>query len=308
MNKLAFVFPGQGAQYVNMAREFYEEFEESKMIFEKAQKVLDFDLIDLCFNENTRINETEYTQAAMVTADVAILEHIKTLGVKPDVTAGLSLGEYTSLVACGAIDFEDAVKLVRIRGKLMQDSVPLGVGAMAAVMGMTADKIEEICALSNGKVSIANYNSPAQIVITGEAKALSDISEKLIENGAKKVVPLKVSGPFHSSLLIGAGEELYKHLVNVEITKPKYPYVSNVTADYVEDEKVIADLLKKQISSSVRWQQSVERMIENGVDTFIEIGPGKTLSSLIRRIDKNVKCINIEKVEDLSKLSEVIGC
>ncbi|MCI5727109.1 MAG: ACP S-malonyltransferase [Clostridium sp.] len=308
MNKLAFVFPGQGAQYVNMAREFYEEFEESKMIFEKAQKVLDFDLIDLCFNENTRINETEYTQAAMVTAEVAILEHIKTLGVKPDVTAGLSLGEYTSLVACGAIDFEDAVKLVRIRGKLMQDSVPLGVGAMAAVMGMTADKIEEICALSNGKVSIANYNSPAQIVITGEAKALSDISEKLIENGAKKVVPLKVSGPFHSSLLIGAGEELYKHLVNVEITKPKYPYVSNVTADYVEDEKVIADLLKKQISSSVRWQQSVERMIENGVDTFIEIGPGKTLSSLIRRIDKNVKCINIEKVEDLSKLSEVIGC
>ncbi len=308
MNKLAFVFPGQGAQYVNMAREFYEEFEESKMIFEKAQKVLDFDLIDLCFNENTRINETEYTQAAMVTAEVAILEHIKTLGVKPDVTAGLSLGEYTSLVACGAIDFEDAVKLVRIRGKLMQDSVPLGVGAMAAVMGMTADKIEEICALSNGKVSIANYNSPAQIVITGEAKALSDISEKLIENGAKKVVPLKVSGPFHSSLLIGAGEELYKHLVSVEITKPKYPYVSNVTADYVEDENVIADLLKKQISSSVRWQQSVERMIENGVDTFIEIGPGKTLSSLIRRIDKNVKCINIEKVEDLSKLSEVIGC
>ena len=308
MNKLAFVFPGQGAQYVNMAREFYEEFEESKMIFEKAQKELDFDLIDLCFDENTRINETEYTQAAMVTAEVAILAHIKTLGVKPDVTAGLSLGEYTSLVACGAIDFEDAVKLVRIRGKLMQDSVPLGVGAMAAVMGMTADKIEEICALSNGKVSIANYNSPAQIVITGEAKALSDISEKLIENGAKKVVPLKVSGPFHSSLLIGAGEELYKHLVNVEITKPKYPYVSNVTADYVEDEKVIADLLKKQISSSVRWQQSVERMIENGVDTFIEIGPGKTLSSLIRRIDKNVKCINIEKVEDLSKLSEVIGC
>ena len=140
MNKLAFVFPGQGAQYVNMAREFYEEFEESKMIFEKAQKVLDFDLIDLCFNENTRINETEYTQAAMVTAEVAILEHIKTLGVKPDVTAGLSLGEYTSLVACGAIDFEDAVKLVRIRGKLMQDSVPLGVGAMAAVMGSRRQK------------------------------------------------------------------------------------------------------------------------------------------------------------------------
>ena len=188
----------------------------------------------------------------------------------------------------------------------MQDSVPLGVGAMAAVMGMTADKIEEICALSNGKVSIANYNSPAQIVITGEAKALSDISEKLIENGAKKVVPLKVSGPFHSSLLIGAGEELYKHLVSVEITKPKYPYVSNVTADYVEDENVIADLLKKQISSSVRWQQSVERMIENGVDTFIEIGPGKSLSGFVKRVNRKVGIYTVTDYESYKALVEAL--
>lgn len=308
MGKIAFIFPGQGAQYVGMGQKFYEEFEDSRKYFDKASEVLGFDMTKLCFEENDDINQTAYTQVAILTVCAAILEQVKKSSVKPDVCAGLSLGEYVALYESQVLSYEDALKTLRKRGILMQESVPDGEGSMSAVIGMEADKIDEICSSTDGIVAVANYNCPGQIVITGETKAVKAASEKLTQAGAKRVIPLKVSGPFHSQMLTGAGEELKKVLDETTINKPQMPYVANVNAEYVDDESVIADLLTKQISSPVRFMQSVEKMIEDGVDTFIEIGPGKTLSSFVKKINRNVKIINIENPEDLSKLGEVTAC
>lgn len=304
MGKTAFIFPGQGAQYVGMGKDFYEQIPAAKEMFELAGKASGLDVAALCFEENDKINITEYTQIAMLAMEVAILKAIEEKGYKADVTAGLSLGEYGAIAAAGVMSAEDVFKVVRQRGIYMQEAVPTG-GAMTAVLGLDAAVIEKICEETEGIVSIANYNCPGQIVITGEAEAVAKAGEALAAAGAKRCVPLNVSGPFHSAMLTGAGEKLGEVLADVEVREMQIPYLANVTADYVTDKNQVKELLTKQVSSSVRWQQSVEKMIADGVDTFVEIGPGKTLSGFMRKINRDVKSINIEKVEDLEKLAQI---
>lgn len=299
------MFPGQGAQYVGMGKDFYEQIPICREMFELAGKASGLDVVSLCFEENEQINITEYTQIAMLAAEVAMLKAVEEKGVKPDVTGGLSLGEYGALVASGVMSPEDVFRVVRKRGIYMQEAVPQG-GAMVAVLGLDTAVIEKICEETEGCVTVANYNCPGQIVITGEEGAAQAAVEKLTAAGAKRCVKLNVSGPFHSPLLVGAGEKLAAELEKVEIRDIAIPYIANVTADYVTDKGQVKSLLEKQVSSSVRWQQTVERMIADGADTFIEIGPGKTLSGFMRKINRDMKVINIEKVEDLSKLDELV--
>lgn len=305
MSKIAFLFPGQGAQYIGMAKDFYENIPVCREVFDLAGKASGVDVAALCFEENDRIHITEYTQIAMLAAETAILKAVEEKGIKPDVAAGLSLGEYAALAVSGVMGLADIFALVRKRGIYMQEAVPFG-GAMSAVLGLDADTIENICWNTEGIVSIANYNCPGQIVITGEEKAVQEASMKLTEAGAKRCVPLKVSGPFHSEMMKGAGEKLGRELESVEIKDIQIPYISNVTGDYVSGKEKVKGLLKKQVSASVKWQQSMERMIADGVTVFIEIGPGKTLSGFMRKINKDVTMINIEKLEDLEKLTAIL--
>lgn len=305
MGKTAVIFPGQGAQYVGMAKDFYDSFDDSKKVFDEADDVLDIELKKICFEENDDINKTEYTQPAMVAAEVAIYEHLKNAGLKADVFAGLSLGEYSALVAAGAMTLTDGIKTVRRRGILMQNEVPLGMGGMAAVIAMDADKIAEICENTPGKVQIANYNCPGQIVISGEAEAVKAASAALAEAGAKRVIPLNVSGPFHSQMLVPAGEKLYDFLQDIDVAEGFAPYYCNADAEEITDAAKIKELLKRQVYSSVRWQQTIENMIADGVDTFIEVGPGKTLTGFMKKINREVKSINIATIDDLAKLEEL---
>ncbi len=302
MEKIAFVFPGQGAQKIGMAKDFYDTFESSKEVFRAANEVLDVDIEKICFEKEDKINLTEYTQPALLTACTAMLQPVCEI-VKPDMAAGLSLGEYTALVACKAMDFKDAAKLTRVRGKYMQNEVPVGVGGMYAVLGAKSELVQEVCD-KIADVYVANYNCPGQIIISGKMEALEAAKKDLVEQGVKRVMPLKVSGPFHSGMLVGAGEKLAKELEPININTLEIPYVTNVTAEVVTKEDEIKTLLEKQVSSSVRWEESIRRMMKEGVGTFIEIGPGHTLTSLIKKIDRQVKVINVETVEDLEKLRE----
>lgn len=305
MSKTAFLFPGQGAQYIGMAKDFYDNLPVCREVFDLAGKASGLDVAALCFEENDRIHITEYTQIAMLAAEAAILKAVEEKGIKPDVVAGLSLGEYAALAVSGVMELKDIFALVRKRGIYMQEAVPFG-GAMSAVLGLDADTIENICWNTEGIVSIANYNCPGQIVITGEEKAVQEASMKLTEAGAKRCVPLKVSGPFHSEMMKGAGEKLGRELASVAIKDIQIPYISNVTGNYVSGKEKVKGLLEKQVSASVKWQQSMERMIADGVTVFIEIGPGKTLSGFMRKINKDVTMINIEKLEDLEKLTAIL--
>lgn len=305
MGKTAFIFPGQGSQYIGMGKDFYETIPVCKEMFDLAGRASGLDVAALCFEENDKINITEYTQIAMLAVEVAMLKALEEKGIVPDVSGGLSLGEYGALVASGVMTPEDVFKIVRKRGLYMQEAVPTG-GAMTAVLGLDTDVIEKVCEETPGMVSVANYNCPGQTVITGEEAAVNKVAEKLKEAGAKRCVPLKVSGPFHSPMLSGAGEKLGEALAEVEIHDIAVPYLANVTADYVTRKEDVKDLLVKQVSSSVRWQQSVERMLSDGVITFIEIGPGKTLSGFMRKINRDVTVLNIEKVEDLEKVVEAL--
>ena len=305
MSKIAFIFPGQGAQACGMGKDFYEQTETGKRIFDKATQLMGFSMPQLCFEENDRLDITEYTQAAMVTASIAMMRVLEENGIKPDVAAGLSLGEYCALAAAGVMSDEDAIRTVRQRGILMQEAVPVGEGAMAAILALDAAVIEEVTGAMEG-VWIANYNCPGQIVISGEKAAVEDACEKLKAAGAKRAVMLNVSGPFHSGMLADAGERLGEVLSQVELHEPQIPYVANVTAQYVKSAAEVKELLTRQVSSSVRWQQSVEAMIADGVDTFIEIGPGKTLAGFMRKISRDVKTLNVEKLEDISKVAEAL--
>lgn len=302
MSKIAFIFPGQGAQVCGMGQDFYEQTETGRKVFNQASEILGFSVPELVFEKNDRLDITEYTQPAMVTASIAMMEVLmERTGIRPDVAAGLSLGEYPAIVAAGVMSAEDAIKTVRQRGILMQEAVPAGVGAMAAVLSMDADKIEQVLEPIEG-VQIANYNCPGQIVISGLKEAVEEASEKLKEAGAKRVLLLNVSGPFHSHLLKDAGKKLADVLEPITLNPMKIPYVANVTADYVTEVNFVKPLLARQVSSSVRWEQSVRRMLSGGVDTFIEIGPGKTLSGFMKKIDRNARAINIEKLEDIAKI------
>ena len=308
MGKIAFIYPGQGAQKIGMGKDFYETKPNARRIFDEADKVLDFDIKNICFEENELINNTKYTQAALVTTCLAITKEVENLGIKPDVAAGLSLGEYAAIVAAHGMTEKEAIVAVRKRGIFMDEAVPTDnskkAGAMAAVLGMETSKIEELI-LDIEDVDIANYNCPGQIVITGLKPAVEKAAKVLNESGAKRVIELNVSGPFHSKFLKTAGEKMSVELEKINLTELKIPYVTNVTGEYVSDISKTKELLVKQISSPVKSEQSVRNMINNGVDTFVEIGPGKTLAGFIRKIDRNVKCINISTVDDLDKLKEI---
>ena len=306
MSKTAFIFPGQGAQAAGMGKDFYEAYPKAAEIYDMASDLLKLDMKALCFEENDKLDLTEYTQAALVTTCLAMEKVLEEAGVKPDITAGLSLGEYCAIHAAGGMSAADAIRTVRERGILMQDTVPAGEGGMAAVLGMEAAAIEEGLQGIEG-AWIANYNCPGQIVITGRKAAVEKASQVLKEKGARRVLPLNVSGPFHSPMLEPAGEKLLETLNQVEFTPLQIPYVTNVTAEPVTDIRLTKELLKQQVSSSVRWQQSMEYMLANGVDTFVEIGPGKTLTGFLRKIDRSAVVYQVGTCGDVEKAASALA-
>lgn len=306
MSRIAFLYPGQGAQEAGMAKDFYENSPEARELFDQASEMLDLDLCKLCFEENDLLDKTEYTQAAMVAACLAITGELKKRGLHPDMTAGLSLGEYCAIAAAGGMSDLDAVRTVRARGIFMEHAAPEGTGAMSAILGMENSLVEKVMQEIDGAY-IANYNCPGQIVITGEKGAVERAGKALKEAGARKVLPLKVSGPFHSPMMENAGEKLKKVLEEVTLKKPSVPYVTNVTAELVTEKEPIRELLVKQVSSSVCWEQSIRNMIAEGIDTFVEIGPGKTLSSFMKKTDRNVTMYRVGTWEEAETVcSEIL--
>ena len=308
MSKIAFIFPGQGAQKTGMGKDFYEQSQRAAEIYDAASKRLkeemEIDIRTLCFDE--KLDQTAYTQAALVTTCLAMARTLEEKGVRADVTAGLSLGEYCAIAVAGGMSDLDAVWAVRKRGVLMEEAVPTGVGAMAAVLGLSAEQIEKVTEEIKG-VTVANYNCPGQVVITGETDSVDAAKEKLLECGAKRVLPINVSGPFHSPMLKEAGEKLSEVLDQIHFHELELPYVTNVTAEPITDICKTKELLKEQVAASVRWQQSMERMIEDGVDTFIEIGPGKTLAGFLKKINRTVTVMNISCIEDVDKVASAVN-
>lgn len=310
LGKVAFVFPGQGAQYVGMGRDLAEQYPQFRRYFDEASEVLGFDLARLCFEgPEERLQETANTQPAILTVSVATLALLRERGLEPDVVAGLSLGEYTALVAAGVLEFRQAVDLVRRRGIYMQEAVPLGEGTMAAILGLESQAVEEICrqARDVGWVEPANYNCPGQVVIAGHVAAVEKAVRLAQEAGAARAVILPVSAPFHCKLLAPAGERLARDLQAVPLAPARIPVVANVTADYVREPEAIRELLIRQVSSPVRWEESVRRMMADGVDTFVEVGPGRTLSGFVRRIDRKLRVFNVEDNQSLVKLLDCWG-
>ena len=303
MSKTAFLYPGQGAQKAGMGADFYKRSEVAAWIYDQASQLLNLDMKKLCFEENQLLDQTEYTQAAMVTTCLAMTRVAESKGLKADMTAGLSLGEYSAIAAAGGMNDMDAIRLVRARGILMQNTVPQGEGAMCAVMGMNAEQIEDILEPLEG-VTIANYNSPGQTVITGETASVDRAAELLKEGGARRVIPLNVSGPFHSPMLKSAGEKLKAELDQISLRELRIPHMTNVTAKKIETICQTKELLKTQISAPVLWMQSMEQMIEDGVDTFIEIGPGRTLAGFLKKINREVTVYNISTWEEMEAVAE----
>lgn len=306
MKPTAFIFPGQGSQYVGMGKELFENFAVSKQVFEEADDALHHSLSALCFRgpEET-LKLTEYTQPAVLTTSIAAFKALQSeKGIIPQLTAGHSLGEYTALVVSGALAFSEAVKIVRLRGKFMQEAVPVGEGAMAAVLGMEREQIERICdEVSSGEVlTPANFNCPGQIVIAGHTKAVGRAIERVKQEG-KKAVLLPVSAPFHSPLMRPAGERLEKVLEGISVNDLKIPVVTNVEAEVNDSKDMIKGLLVAQVSRPVRWEESMEKIIERGIEQVLEIGPGKVLSGLMKRIDHRIETKNLEDVQTLKKIS-----
>lgn len=307
MGKLAFVFAGQGAQAVGMGKELAENFDAAMKTFDEASEALGFDIKDMIWNgDKETLMITENTQPTIVTMSVAALRVLQEKGIKPDVVAGLSLGEYTAHIASGSMAFADGVRLVKKRGKYMQEEVPVGKGAMAAILALTAEQVRECCeeASKIGVCTGANFNCPGQIVVSGETAAVEKCCEIAKEKGAKRAMLLPVSAPFHCSLLTGAGEKLAKELENVEISDMQIPVITNVTADYVASKEDIKPLLIKQVSNSVLWEDTIRKMLADGVDTFVEVGPGKALSGFIKKITKDVSVYNVEDMASLEKTLE----
>lgn len=306
---IAFVFSGQGAQYNGMGKEFYDSYPEVKNTFDQASEQLGIDLARICFEEDERLHWTPITQPAILTLSHAIENIVKQAGILPDRLAGLSLGEYTALVSSGVFTFDEAVSLVHKRGQFMDEAVPKGEGKMAAVMGLEASVVEEICQEVAAKdyVQPANYNMPGQLVIAGTKKGVELASEKLEQVGAKRIIPLNVSGPFHTKLLEPAAQKLEKEIEQRSIQELTLPVYSNTTAQQYASKEDVSSLLVRQVKSPVRFEQMIKQMIQDGTDTFIEIGPGKTLRSFIKKIDRGVTVKNIENPKQLHKAIKVLA-
>lgn len=308
--KIAFIFSGQGSQYIGMGKELYDNILVCRETLDKARELLNFDIKELMFNgEKEELDVTENTQPAILITSIMAMKALEEKGIKADVVSGLSLGEYSALVAANSISLEGAIPLIRKRGKFMQEAVPIGLGSMVAIIGLSVDKIK--LALNEasyiGVAEISNYNTNKQIVIGGEKLAVEKAKELCLKLGAKRAIELKVSGPFHTSLLESASVKLREELNKIEFKKPETKIISNVTADFIEDKKDIKDILCEQVKSSVRWSESVDRMINMGIDTFIELGPSRVLSGFIKEIsrEKGLK-VNIFNVEDLKSLNKTL--
>ncbi|MDK9709606.1 ACP S-malonyltransferase [Acidaminobacter sp.] len=308
MSKIGIVFPGQGAQYVGMGKEFAAQFDSAKAIFDLAGKSLDMDMSALCFDSSEEaLQKTENTQPSILTVSYAIYTAVKeVLGLEPDAFSGLSLGEYTALVAADAMAFEDAVRIVRKRGQFMQEEVPLGIGGMAALLGVEREDVLKVCEEASvfGICEPANFNCPKQVVVAGELEAVKKAIEISKNYGAKKAVLLPVSAPFHTSMLLGAGEKLRQEMQKYDFKAPSHPVYSNVTGDRLDAGTDVRENLVKQVFNSVLWEDCVAAMVRDGITTFIEVGPGNALTKFIRKIDKDVDVYNVEKPEDLEALRE----
>lgn len=304
MGKIAFIFSGQGAQYVGMGKELYDNIPVCREVFDKADEALGFSISNVCFEgPEEELVKTENTQPAILTMSIAAMKALEEQGIFPDYAAGLSLGEYSALVCSGAFDFVDAVKLIKKRGKFMAEAVPAGVGAMAAIIGLKEDILREVLAKSAhaGIVEAANFNCPGQIVIAGEAKAVETAVENAKEAGALKAVMLNVSGPFHTSMMEPAALKLEKELEAVTVGEMKVPVATNVTGEFVKAASDIKGILKKQVMSSVLWEKTINTMLEAGVDTFVEIGPGKALCGFVKKVNRKVTALNVEDLDSLQK-------
>lgn len=309
MGEAAFIFSGQGAQYIGMGKDLYENFDEAKKVFDIASESINLDLKKLCFDGTIEeLNRTENTQPAVVTMTLAALAAFNKYNIKPFVVAGLSLGEYSALTCSGVFNINQVIPLVKKRGKYMQEAVPEGIGKMIAILGLSEDKVIEACKQASelGIVEAANFNCPGQIVIGGEIKAVDLAAELAAQKGALKTVVLPVSAPFHTSMLKPASDNLAKELENINLNDMNIKVISNVDANYVQKDK-IKDLLRKQVMSPVLWEQIIRKMINDGVDTFIEIGPGKTLTGFVRKVDRKLKVFNIEDTKSLNKTVEALG-
>ncbi|MGA1847497.1 ACP S-malonyltransferase [Deferribacter abyssi] len=308
MSKIAIVFPGQGSQFVGMGKDFYEKFDSYKELVGNANKLLGYNLSKLMFDgPEEELKLTFNTQPALLTMSIGIYNIIKNK-LKIDGFAGHSLGEYSAVVAADGLSFDDAVLAVHNRGKFMQEAVPVGVGAMAAVIGASSDKVESLCSKiskENHIVEPANYNSPNQLVVAGHREAIDEFISKAKEIGAKRVVKLPVSAPFHCSLMKPAEEKMALYLKNIKISDLNRPIFNNVYAQKELFAEEVRDSLIKQVSSPVKWTQLITNMIEDGFTTFIEVGAGNVLTGLIKKINRQVKTINISKVDDLNKLEEI---
>ena len=303
MTKTAFLFAGQGAQKLGMARDLYDQYPIVKETFDQASRVLGYDLRDLIDHDEEKLNQTRYTQPAILTTSVAIYRLLVENGLQPDMVAGLSLGEYSALVAAGSLDFEDAVALIAKRGQFMETAAPAGTGKMVAVMNTDVALIEEACekASDKGYVKPANYNTPAQIVIGGDVAAVDAAVDYLKEAGAKRLISLNVSGPFHTALLKPASEKLALELENVDFQDFQVPLVGNTEAKVMETNQ-IKSLLARQVMEPVRFYESIDTMKELGLTKVIEIGPGKVLSGFLKKIDKNIEALAVEDEASLQAL------